>query len=123
MKKNKWDIIGGDIDKTNHEEHYAWFFEYWYDGGEYYDHYEHESFIDPDELVDKVYTEHISKRGGRATKDRRFIGGYIDMMSIYSPQVLRQRKIDFLLGIEKWEFSKKPTIGDIMKKNNLNNED
>ena len=34
------------------------------------------------------------------------------MMSIYSPQVLRQKKIDYLLGIDKWEVSSKPTILD-----------
>jgi len=44
-------------------------------------------------------------------------------MSIYSSQVLRQKKIDYLLGIDKWEVTSKPTILDYInyKKGNERN--
>jgi hypothetical protein len=120
MKKSKWDIIGSDIDKVNSEEWSSYFY-YWYDG-------EYGNFYDDDlysyEYTDVIpYDEYVSKRGIRIDLNKYQRGRFIDMTSIYSKSVLRQKKIDFLLGIEKWEFTNKPTIGDLMKKNKLNNED
>lgn len=118
MKKSKWDIIGNDIEKDNNQEYIQWFY-YWYDGYYYDDDSDYGGCY---ELIDEVWTEHISKRAFKVSLDRRFIGGHIDMMSIYSPQILRQRKIDYLLGVDKWEIVKKPTFGDLVK-NKDNNED
>ena len=100
MKKSKWDIIGKEIDKDINSEYDSWFY-WWYDGEDYFDH----------DYSEPVYREYFSKRG-KWGKDRQLFGNYIDMMSIYSPQVLRQKKIDYLLGIDKWEVSSKPTILD-----------
>lgn len=111
MKKSKWDILGQDIDRVNNQEYDDWF-NYWYDG-DYYD-YNYDEDYDY-EYTEKIYNEYISKRGIRVTLDRILMGGYIDMMSIYSSQVLRQRKIDYLLGIDIWEITKLPTIGDLIK--------
>jgi len=114
MKKSKWDIIGQDIDKDNSEE-YADFFNYWYDGD--WDNYDYYEDIDY-EYLDDVYDEHVSKRGTRVTIDKSLRGKYVDMLSIYPKQVSRQKKIDYLLGFDKWEILTKPTIGDLLKNNN-----
>jgi hypothetical protein len=114
VKKSKWDIIGSDIDKDNQYD-YEDFFYWWYDDGDY---------LDPNpgygedyiyEYLEDVYDKYISKHGIRVSFNNYQRGSYIDMMSIYSPGVLRQRKIDYLLGLDKWEFNQKPTIGDLIK--------
>jgi hypothetical protein len=40
------------------------------------------------------------------------LGKLIDMNTIYSKEVIRQKKINYLLGIDKYEIQLKPTIGD-----------
>ena len=112
MKKNKWDIIGRDIDRENSQYYDSWFY-YWYDGEDfnygYYEDYEYD-------YLDTIYQDYVSKRGIRVTLERINMGSYIDMMSVYSPQLLRQKKIDYLLGINKWEINKRPTIKDLYEK-------
>jgi hypothetical protein len=110
MKKSKWDIIGQDIDKDNHED-YGDYFSYWYDGEDYFDH-DYDEYYDY-EYKKSVYQEHISKRGSRWSKHQSLVGNYIDMTSIYPKDVFRQMKIDYLLGVTKWENIKIPTLGDI----------
>jgi hypothetical protein len=44
----------------------------------------------------------------------------IDMDSIYPKEVLRQRKIDYLLGIGSYDYVSKPTFADVMKNININ---
>lgn len=114
MKKNKWDIIGRDIDKENSQFIDGWFY-YWYDGEDYFDfgYYEDTEY----NYTDTLYQDYVSKRGIRVTLERINMGSYIDMMTVYSPQLLRQKKIDYLLGIEKWEITKRPTIKDLYEKN------
>lgn len=118
MKKSKWDILGKDIHKDNQLDHDEWFY-YWYDGEDYHDYYDGSDYFY--DYSDPVYNEYISKRGIRVSIEKINTGSYIDMMSIYSTQYLRQRKIDYLLGIDKWDIQKTPTIGDLLK-NNENNE-
>lgn len=109
MKKSKWDILGKEIDKDNQLEYDRWFY-YWYDGEDYFDH-DYGQYYTYD-YYEPVYREYFSKRG-KWGKDRHLLGNYIDMMSIYDKQKLRQMKIDFLLGITNWGSAKKPTLGDI----------
>jgi hypothetical protein len=66
----------------------------------------------PDELQPKTVT-HISKRGIRITQHTYSPGKLIDMASIYSKEVLRQKRINHILGIELMEHSR-PTLGDIL---------
>jgi hypothetical protein len=116
MKKSKWDIIGKDIDKDNHEE-YDYYFSYWYDGEDYFDYYYEEDY----EYLEPVYQYYIFRRGKiHVSIGRSIIGSYINMMSIYGTQLLRQKKIDYLLGIDKWGILTKPTIGDLMKNKKRN---
>lgn len=111
MKKSKWNIIGNDIDKENTQYYENWFY-YWYDGEDYYDYYyDYQDY----EYTNTIYQDYVSKRGIRVTLESLNMGSYIDMMSIYSPQVLRQKKIDYLLGIDNWDVVRKPTFGDLLK--------
>lgn len=112
MKKSKWDIIGKDIDKENIQYYDSWFY-YWYDGEDYHDYYYEDYEYD---YIDTIYRDYVSKRGIRVTLERIQMGSYIDMMSIYSKSKLRQIKIDYLLGEDKWEINKKPTFRDIYEK-------
>ncbi len=132
MKKSRWDIIGSDIYKDNLEEYDRYLY-YWYDGEydfDYYDYcdncgksycqnYEHCQTYDYTELPNNKVT-YISKSFGNwkiSHMSHPLHGRYIDMMSIYPKTVLRQMKIDYLLGVNKWEFVKNPTLGDIFKIN------
>ena len=50
----------------------------------------------------------------REVMDRlRSPGKLVDMNSIYSKEVLRQKRINHILGIESMEHSR-PTLGDIL---------
>jgi len=118
--KNKWDIIGRDIDKDNCEEYNNYFY-YWYDGDSYDDidsNYDYQSY----DYLEEVYDNYISKKG-KVSIYTSLRGSYIDMMSVYSKQVLRQIKIDQLLGLDNFQFSKKTTIGDIIKYKDNNEKD
>lgn len=117
MKKNKWDILGRDIDKESYQEYNDWFY-YWYDGEDHFDH-DYGQYYAYDYHT-PVYREYVSKRGIRCSIDRQLIGNYIDMMSIYDKQTLRQKKIDYLLGIDKWKETKLPTISDHINYKNTN---
>jgi hypothetical protein len=118
--KNKWDIIGRDIDKDNYEEYNNYFY-YWYDGDFYDSNYDYQNY----DYLEEVYDNYISKKGIKVSIYTSLRGRYIDIMSVYSKQVLRQIKIDQLLGLENFYFSKKTTIGDIIKykDNNEKNRD
>jgi len=107
MKKSKWDVIGKDIDRESNQYYDSWFY-YWYDGEDYYydDYYDYV-------YTDTIYQDYVSKRGIRVTLERLNMGSYIDMMSVSDPQLLRQKKINYLLGIEKWEVENRPTIKDL----------
>ena len=109
MKKSKWDILGKEIDKDIDSEYDSWFY-WWYDGGDYFDH--DYGLYYTYEYSEPVYREYFSKRG-KWGKDRQLVGNYIDMMSVYDIQTLRQKKINFLLGVNNWEIAKKPTLKDI----------
>ena len=118
--KNKWDIIGRDIDKDNYYKYNNYFY-YWYDGDFYDDidsNYDYQSY----DYLEEVYDNYISKKG-KVSIYTSLRGSYIDMMSVYSKQVLRQIKIDQLLGLDNFQFSKKTTIGDIIKYKDNNEKD
>jgi hypothetical protein len=113
MKKNKWDIIGSDIDKSNDMEYIDWFY-YWYDG-DYFDYGYGEDYLY--DYTDTVYQDYIHRRGKiHVSLSKMNMGSYIDMMSIYPKYRLRQIKIDYLLGEDKWEIVKKPTFKDLYEK-------
>jgi hypothetical protein len=113
MKKSKWDIIGKEIDKENTQYYDSWFY-WWYDGEDYFDH-DYGQYYTYD-YIDTVYQDYVSKRGIRVTLERIQMGSYIDMMSIYPKSKLRQLKIDYLLGEDKWDVIKKTTLGDLYER-------
>ena len=64
-----------------------------------------------DNETDYVY---LSKRFGRwCISNPPRLGSFIDLTKIYSKEVLRNKKIEWLLGIEKFEMQTRPTLGDI----------
>ena len=101
MKKSKWDIIERDIDRDS--QYFDEDFFYW----EYYD-VDYYDYSDDDDCVygylKDVNDKYISKLGLRVSFNNYQRRSYIDMMSFYSPGVLRQRKIDYLLGIDNFLF-------------------
>lgn len=124
LRKNKTDILDRIITKDGLSESYAWFYLYWDDDdynynycdncGHYfcrdYDHCVTYEYL-PDELQPKpVY--YISKRV--RTYHSISMGRMIDMTSIYSKEILRQKRINHILGIELMDYPK-ITIGDILK--------
>jgi hypothetical protein len=119
LKKSKIEILDRIITKAELGDDYYW--GYWYDDD--WDDY-HDCYCDcyscmpvdyeylPDELQPKTVT-HISKRGIRVTEHTWSPGKMIDMTSIYSKEVLRQKRINHILGIEPIEHSR-TTLEDIL---------
>jgi len=123
-KKNKWDIIGDDLLKLEgrwiNTNAYNYYYEY-YDG--YYDYdYDHAHYYGYDYINNEYITHtYISKRGNRISKVKFNMGGYIDLDTIYSKEILREKKINYLLGLD-YEY-RKPCLGDLFPKKINNNED
>lgn len=121
LRKNKIEILDSIIYKQELEEANRWM--YYWDWDDDWDDF-HDDYCDcyscmpidfeylPDELQPKTIT-HISKRGIRITEHTWSPGKLIDMTSIYSKEVLRQKRINHILGIESMEHSR-PTLADIL---------
>lgn len=123
LRKSKIEILDRIIAKTDLIE--EWGYGYWDDDYDYYDYsycdncgahycddyshcqtYEYEE----DDISKAIY---ISRSFGRwHVMNTPKYGRLIDMSTIYSKEVLRQKKINYLLGIEKYEIQPRPTIGD-----------
>jgi hypothetical protein len=120
LRKSKIEILDSIIYKQELEEANRWMYYWDYDDWDDY----HDGYCDcyscmpidfeylPEELQPKSIT-HISKRGIRVTEHTYSPGKLIDMNSIYSKEVLRQKRINHILGIESMEHSR-PTLGDIL---------
>ncbi len=124
LRKSKIEILDRIITKSELGGEYYW--GYWDDDyddyydynycdncGEYYcDDYSHcQNYEYEEDDVNKVV--YISRSFGRwHVMDTPRYGRFIDMSTIYSKEVLRQKKINYLLGIEKYEIQTKPTIED-----------
>ena len=112
-KKNKTEILESIIHKQELEYSYYWMYYWGYDyddeiyyqcdgcGVYYCDGY---CCIDykylPEELQ-PLNVEYVSKRGIRISQSNYRHGMLIDMDSIYTKQELRQKRIDYLLGIDQ----------------------
>ena len=119
LRKSKTEILDRIITKAELGNDYYW--SYWDDD---YDDW-HDDYCDcyscmpinfeylPEEFQPKS-VEYISKRY-RVTYHSISPGKMIDMDSIYSKEVLRQKRINHILGIEKMTNYSKITIGDILE--------
>lgn len=125
LRKSKIEILDRIIAKTDLID--EWGYGYWMDDyDDYYDYYHkcdncgapycedyshcqtYEYEEDDDNKV--IY---VSRSFGRwHVMNTPKHGRFIDMNTIYSKEVLRQKKINYLLGIDKYEIQLKPTIGD-----------
>jgi hypothetical protein len=118
-RKSKIEILESIIYKHELEEANRWMYYWDYDDWDDY----HDDYCDcyscmpvdydylPDELQPKSI-DYVSKRV-RITYYSISPGRMIDMTSIYSKEVLRQKRINHILGIEYMEHSL-PTLGDIL---------
>jgi hypothetical protein len=122
--KNKRDIIGSDIWKVEMDSlYFGWYEEHDDDcisncNCSYcnYDYDEYE-YLPVPEINWKI----IKRIGyGYYSSLNRDIGRMVDMKTIYTKEFARQKKIDYLLGISKFDDFIKPTIGDILKNKDYN---
>ena len=120
LRKSKIEILDSIIHKQELEEANRWMYYWdWDDWDDFHDDYcDCYSCVPidfeylPDELQPKQVT-YISKRGIRITEHTWSPGKLIDMTSIYSKEVLRQKRINHILGIENMEHSR-TTLADIL---------
>jgi hypothetical protein len=117
LRKSKIEILDRIITKAELID-YDHYWSYWDDDWDYHDSYcdcyscmpiDYEYL--PEELQPKSI-DYISKRA-RITYHSISPGKMIDMNSIYSKEVLRQKRINHILGIESMEHSP-TTLGDIL---------
>jgi hypothetical protein len=113
LRKNKTEILDKIITKEEIGDYdYYW---HWYDDDDDWDSYDFTP-VDYEYLPEQFQpkpVEHISKRGIRVTTHSYQEGRLIDMNSIYSKEVIRQKRINHILGIESMEHSR-PTFADIL---------
>lgn len=123
LRKNRTEILDKIITKSELID-YDYYWSYWdYDDDDYsycgncgnyfcrdYDHCIEYTYL-PDELQPKSI-DYVSKRV-RITYHSISPGRMIDMNSIYSKEVLRQKRINHILGIESMEHTK-TTLADIL---------
>jgi hypothetical protein len=106
--KNKWDIISNDLIKLDgrwiNTNSYIWFD---------YDDYDYDYDYDYRKNIYygvSVYSDLLVKK----VKVKSLVGINISLESMYSKEILRDRKIKEILG--ESESVKLPTLGDILKK-------
>lgn len=119
IKKNKIELRDQSFSLSNElEEYYVWFDNFYYDYDDYCDYYCNCHLCVPEYKYLPVEQSNLIYRVGRRKNihfaNEPIIGRMIDMTSVYSKEVLRQKRIDYLLGLES-EFSK-PTLSDIFNK-------
>ena len=116
--KNKAEIYS-DVYSLEWEMNMEWWFDDYYDwygyGYAYDSYYDYE--YDDFEEKERLYSTRVHKSFGRVTIQESLVGAYIDMDQIYQMGSLyyRERMLNRLLGIEKFDDEKKTTIGDYLK--------
>ena len=125
IKKNKIELFDIQFLETEMENYYDESIDndyYYYDYCDYYCVPICWSFCECDDCM-PTYTylpvekSNLIYRVGRKRMyfvDEPILGKMIDMKSFYPKEVVRQLRIDYLLGVEN-EFTK-PTIGDLFNK-------
>jgi len=124
LRKSKIEILDSIITKAELGDDYYWGYwiddyddDYYYDtycdncGRSYCEDYNCQAYEYEEDVINKAI--YISRSFGRwHVMSTPKYGRLIDMSTIYSKEVLRQKKINYLLGIEKYEIQSRPTIGD-----------
>jgi hypothetical protein len=115
--KTKYDILINSSTKMEWSEYVDFNYRMW-DWDDYYDDYRsyQSGHHDYDYLPDRVVIDYISKRGLVCHKISSSMGQRVDMNSIYSPQIMRQKKIDAILGLGTGPNDERSnTLGDFGK--------
>jgi len=118
-KKSKYDIKSQLFLKDGLREYDDWWCEWDWD----YD--DHDDYCDcylcmpvdyeylPDDQQPKTI-DYISKRGMRVTTHTYSFGKLIDMSTIYSKEIMRQKKLEAILGGQYEIFYKKSYFKDLL---------
>ena len=118
-KKTKYDIQSKLFLKDGLQEYADWWYEWDWD----YDY--HDDYCDcylcmpvdyeylPDDQQPKTI-DYISKRGMRVTTHTYSFGKLIDMSTIYSKEIMRQKKLEAILGGQYEIFYKKSYFKDLL---------
>ena len=118
-KKSKYDIKSQLFLKDGLREYDDWWYEWDWD----YD--DHDDYCDcylcmpvdyeylPDDQQPKTI-DYISKRGVRVTTHTYSFGKLIDMSTIYSKEIMRQKKLEAILGGQYEIFYKKSYFKDLL---------
>jgi hypothetical protein len=103
------------------QEHTMWWNWYYdYTDNSYYDQFDDYSYIDKD-LEKEILTEVLQGPCSRKRKWTYYAYRIVDMESFYSKEVLREKRINDLLGLPGGTYrTKKPTLGDLIKKDVYN---
>lgn len=128
ITKNKIELLDKTISVEAEMEldHYDWWCGYYYDD-DYYPHYYDDdddycwSYVDMSEL-DYVIID--TRRGVKSINRNGYypysLGRMIDMNTIYPKHIMREKKINQLLGLE-YHSMYKPTLAEFFPKNiNIN---
>ena len=118
-KKNKIELRDNNLSLSEGlREYYEWFQDFWYDYDDYHDYYCdcHICVPDykylPDTESNLIYRSWVGRRLVVFSGEPK-LGKMIDMRTIYSKEVLREKKIDAILGLSD-DFNK-ITFADIWK--------
>ena len=101
-KKNKTDLREILLSSESEQD------DFWFDDFSEWDDLDNYDYYWYDDIQWKYIDDEIPDNRGV------IIGKFIDMQSIYSKENLRQKRIDFLLGLPS--ELRKPTFADIWKK-------
>lgn len=120
-KKSKIDLRDNSL-SLNRElsEHYDWFENWWNDYDDYDDYSGHHDYYIcvpdykylPDVESNLIYRSWVGRR--LVFSGEPIIGKMIDMTTVYSKELMREKKIDSILGLSN-DFNK-VTLADIWKK-------
>ena len=129
ITKNKIELLDKTISVEMEMEvdYYDWWCGYYYDD-DYYPHYDDDDYYPCWSYLDVTDIEYsiINTRGRvkSINKSKYYpysIGRMIDMNTIYPTNILREKKINQLLGLEYYSMYK-PTLAEIFPKNISINE-
>lgn len=125
LRKNKIELLDKTISVEMEMEldYYNSYWDYYYEDYYYPDYYDDDNddgwfYVKdiPDDYIISTFSY------GKRLQRKQRIGWLIDMSTIYPIHILREKKINQILGLE-YHYMYKPTLAEIFPKNISINED